>query len=99
VEVELVYFEDCPNWQVAHARLQEALAALGRSDVPVRLHLVRDPAEAQTAGMRGSPTILVDGRDLFPEDDDLPVWSCRLYPVEGVLEGAPSLAALLAALR
>ncbi len=99
MEVELVYFEDCPNWQLAHARLLEALAALGRADVSVRLHLVRDPAEAEAAGMHGSPTILVAGRDLFPQEDDGPVWSCRLYLVEGVFEGAPSLEALLAALR
>ncbi len=99
MEVELVYFEGCPNWQLAHARLLGALAALGRADVPVRLHLARDPAEAEAAGMHGSPTILVDGRDLFPPDDDTPVWSCRLYSVEGGFDGAPSLDALLAALR
>ena len=98
MRIELVYFEDCPNWKLAHARVRAALAAVGRPDAAVHLHLVRSPAEAEAAGMHGSPTILVDGRDPFAPSDSA-VWSCRLYPGEKGLEGAPSLADLVAALR
>ncbi|WP_345341493.1 hypothetical protein [Rhodococcus olei] len=35
MELELVYFDGCPNWQTARERLDEALAAVGRRDISV----------------------------------------------------------------
>jgi hypothetical protein len=35
VDVTLLYFDDCPNWQLADQRLREALALAGRDDVQV----------------------------------------------------------------
>ncbi len=40
MEVELLYLEDCPNWQLAGARRREALRAAGQ--VPVILAGGRD---------------------------------------------------------
>lgn len=94
MDVELVYFDDCPNWRLARERLDEALKALGRTDVEVRLHRVASPAEAQTAGLHGSPTVLVDGEDPFPHAA-IDAWSCRLYQNEGGLDGAPSVSGLM----
>ena len=31
MDVGLLYFEDCPNWRLADARLREALASLGHA--------------------------------------------------------------------
>jgi hypothetical protein len=98
MRIEIVYFDGCPNWQLAHQRVLEALSATGRADAEVRLHLVASPAEAQEAGMAGSPTILVDGRDPFPNASDA-IWSCRLYQTDSGFEGAPSVEALLETLR
>jgi hypothetical protein len=36
VRVQLLYFDDCPNWRVAEAHLREALGAVG-SDAEVEL--------------------------------------------------------------
>jgi hypothetical protein len=54
--------------------------------------------------MHGSPTVLVDGADPFAAQsgsagEQLPSVSCRLYDNGGVLEGAPSVAELRAALK
>lgn len=96
--LELVYFEDCPNWRLAEDRLRAALELVGQSDREIRLHVVAGPAEAEAAGMHGSPTILVNGRDPFARAE-ADVWSCRLYGNGGRLEGAPSVQALVEALR
>jgi hypothetical protein len=87
-----VYFEGCPHWHDAQERIQDALAQVGRDD-PVKLQLVSNEAEAHAHHMAGSPTILVDGRDPFP--DGGPAWGCRLYPGEAGLEGAPSVKRLI----
>lgn len=98
MNVEIVYFEGCPNWRLAERRVLEALSATGHSDTEVRLHLVDDPTEAEKAGMHGSPTILVDGHDPFPKASDA-IWSCRLYQTGSGFEGAPSVEALAEVLR
>lgn len=98
IVVEIVYFDGCPNWQLARDRALEALAAVGRPDIVVRPHLVENPVEAQEAGMHGSPTILVDGQDPFPRATDA-IWSCRLYQSDSGFEGAPSVSALVGVLR
>lgn len=46
--------------------LARALAA-ARGDVAVETVLVEDEAQARALGFRGSPTVLVDGRDLDEE--------------------------------
>lgn len=79
MKVELLYFEGCPNWQAADARLREALAPLGRGTVTVTHQVVWSPEQAERVGFRGSPTILVDGTDPFAQADDPVGFTCRLY--------------------
>jgi hypothetical protein len=78
VEVRLLYFDDCPNWHHAQARLREALADL-EPPVQVRYELVRTPEDAERAGFRGSPTILINGRDPFAAPEDPVGLACRIY--------------------
>jgi hypothetical protein len=66
MRVQVVYFDGCPTWRVAAERLQAALRRTGHGDVRVELVEVRSPAEAVAARFAGSPTLLVDERDLFP---------------------------------
>jgi hypothetical protein len=87
MEIELLYFEGCPNWQLAAARLREALRAVGAAETPVTYRTVDDPDEAERLGFRGSPTILVNGRDRFARPGDPAGLACRLYPGGG---GDPS---------
>jgi hypothetical protein len=98
VELRLVYFDGCPSWQVAHQRLAEALTRVGQPDTPISLVRVSSDAEARAAGFAGSPTILLDGRDLFPGAAIPDGLACRLYPTAAGLAGSPTVEDLVVAL-
>src|ERR1700756_1105514 len=83
----------CPNAPVLEQRLAGLLAA--RPEVTVTRRVIADAAEAARWGMRGSPTLLVDGRDRFAGSGSGAVVACRLYRDEqGRLDGAPTVSAL-----
>ncbi len=95
--IEILTVADCPNGTVAVQRVHAALAGLGQGgDVVERL--VGDAAEAAAAGMAGSPTILVDGADLFATADEEASLSCRLYRDGDRVTGGPTVAQLRVAL-
>ena len=95
MRIEILTVPDCPNRTIARRRLDEALATTRtRAEViEAEVHYVR---AAERLGMRGSPTILIDGGDPFgrPEVSI----SCRLYATEAGIEGAPSVEQLVEAL-
>lgn len=96
VKVTLQYFDGCPHWKVAEARI-EKLQAEGY-DVVLERQLIDTPEAAEQQGFRGSPTLLVDDVDPFA-DVDAPIGlSCRLYETEQGYFGAPSLDQLRAVL-
>lgn len=97
--VELVYDADCPNVGAARAEL---LRAFGRAGLAPRWQEWRagDPAAPPHVRGYGSPTVLVDGRDVAGEAPGAGGRSCRLYAGgDGAPRGAPPLAAIVAALR
>lgn len=97
MRVEVLYVPGCPN----AARLADWLAAelAGRPEVTLALREVADAADAESAGMAGSPTLLVDGTDPFAVPGTAPSLSCRLFPdAAGALAGLPSAERLRAAL-
>ncbi len=96
MDITLLYFEDCPNWRLADERLT-AIAA-ERDDITVTRQLVGTPAEAERTRFHGSPSILVDGVDLFADPDSEVGLSCRRYPTPEGYEGAPTLEQLRAVL-
>jgi hypothetical protein len=99
MQVTGLYFEDCPNWKTARQRLQEALAAAGRSGAfEVSYQRVETPEEAERVGFRGSPTILIDGRDPWAAPDAAIGLSCRIYRTEEGADASPSVAQLVEAL-
>ena len=92
MRIEVLVVADCPHRAIALERVHEALRHTDRSDVAV---IEREVADVHEAGMRGSPTILFDGRDPFASDQTEPSLSCRLYLSADRVEGAPSVAALV----
>ena len=96
MDITLLYFEDCPNWKVADERLS-AIAA-ERADIRLTRHLVETPAEAERTLFHGSPSILVDGVDVFAEPCSEVGLSCRRYLTPDGYEGAPTLEQLWAVL-
>ncbi len=81
----MLSFDGCPSWKIADERLR-AIAA-DRPDITVRHHRVDTVEEAHRVGFRGSPSILVDGVDVFAGVG----LSCRLYQTPDGPAGAPSV--------
>lgn len=96
-DVELLYFDDCPNWRVAERHLGALAAELGH--VAVRHRTIDTLEEAERVGFRGSPTVLVNGVDPFATASD-PVGglSCRVYQTPGGPAGSPTIEQLREAL-
>jgi mercuric ion transport protein len=96
-KVELVYDPDCPNVDRARARRRPAIGVRG-AGLPWTEGRSDDSARPDNARGHGSPTILIDERDVAAAH---PAGrSCRLYDQgDGTLDPAPPVAAIIAALR
>jgi hypothetical protein len=100
VGVELIYSPDCPHIGAARAQL---LRAFAESGMPPRWQEWRadDPGAPAHARGAGSPSILIDGRDVSgagPAASEAA--SCRIYrDADGRTAGVPPLAAITAALE
>lgn len=95
MKLEILQVPDCPNVPVLEERIRQAAGVA----VEIVHRVIHDPDQAAAAGMAGSPTLLVDGRDPFATAGQPPSLSCRLYPsASGGLTGAPSIAMLRTAL-
>lgn len=92
----LLYFDDCPNWKVADGHLATLTEELGY--LTVSRQVVDTPEEAERVGFIGSPSILVDGVDLFAGSDDPVGLACRVYQTPRGPAGSPTLAQLRQAL-
>lgn len=98
MRVQLLHIEDCPNTVDAEARTRGALDALGLADIPVESVTIRSDAGAAATRFGGSPSILVDGADLFPTTPTQSL-ACRVYVTENGYAGAPTQRQLEEALR
>lgn len=95
-KVTLQYFDGCPNWALADQRLRVLQDEL---DLTITYRSVETPEEAERAGFRGSPTLLIDGVDHFATDHDPVGLACRVYGTPDGPRGAPSTAQLRRALQ
>ncbi len=92
--IELIYFDGCPTTPPFRESLE---SALGQTDgyealTPIDVTTL---AEDDIRRGYGSPTILVDGRDLFGAGvPDSPMMSCRIY-----VGGTPDSQAIAAKLN
>jgi len=96
MDITLLYVEDCPNWKTVEERL--TLLASERPDIAVTHQLVETPEQADHVGFRGSPSIHVDGVDVFADPRGRVGLTCRLYPTPHGYQGAPTLEQLRAVL-
>ena len=99
MEIELLYFDGCPSYRTAEKILREVLAKEGM-EADVELVAVNSDEEARKIRFPVSPTIRLDGQDLFPvaERED---WSlgCRVYATPEGLKGSPTAEMLRETLR
>lgn len=80
VKIEFQYFDNCPNYKRMNKILEEAVVDL-QDKIDIHRILVEDMETAQQVQFRGSPTILINGKDL----EDMPppaspALACRYYP-------------------
>jgi hypothetical protein len=98
MKIEILHFDSCPTYRVTGETLRQVLAEEGL-EADIELVAVNSDEEARRLRFPGSPTIRVDGRDLFPmpERED---WRlvCRVYNTPEGLMGSPTAQMLKAAL-
>lgn len=97
--ITLRYFDGCPNWKLALERLHQAVDRAEMREVRIDLERVETAAEAEAVGFRGSPSVLIEGRDPFARERDPVGLSCRMFVTEDGPQGAPSVSQLLDALQ
>lgn len=88
MDVTVLHFDGCPNWELVDQRLEALADELGFA---VSHRKVTSPEEAERLGFRGSPTVLVDGRDVFAQGDEPVGLSCRIYQTPQGPAGAPTV--------
>jgi hypothetical protein len=98
MEITLLHIEECPNWEEAGERLENALATTGHGGEQVDFVLLNTPEEASRYPFAGSPTILIDGTDLFPGAETTSSLACRVYRTGARLAGSPTQEQLVEAL-
>jgi hypothetical protein len=88
--IEVLYVRDCPHYPKTLALVERVRAELG-IDAELRTSLIVDQAAAEQARFPGSPTVLVDGRDVDPGSEPATeyILGCRLYRLEHRLAGQP----------
>ena len=98
MRVEVLYFDGCLAYRAAEQTLREVLAQED-GEAEVELVEVSTDEEAQRLRFPGSPTIRVDGEDLFPVPDQARyALGCRVYTTAEGLKGSPTAEMLKEAL-
>src|SRR5437588_7621844 len=91
MEIEVLYFDGCPNHGPAVQLLRDVLAEQEIQATISEVN-VRDSDEAQRIGFLGSPSVRVNGVDIDPSArlSRECGMMCRTYTVNGRREGTPS---------
>ena len=99
MKVEILYFDGCPTHIEAEETLKGVLADEG-VEAEVEMVELNTDEEAQRLRFPGSPTIRVDGHDLFPaeEREDWRL-GCRVYATPEGMKGSPTAGMLKEALK
>jgi hypothetical protein len=90
MEINLLYFEDCPSWQNALVNLNTLLRE-ERLDISINLIEVKSDQEAADVKFLGSPSFQVNGQDFWPEDRPSCLMNCRVYGTTEGLIGWPTV--------
>ena len=93
MKIQLLYFDDCPSWQDGLKNLETVLQELN-IDTSIDVIKVLDDEDAARLKFLGSPSFLVDGRDLWHEERESYSLSCRVYSTPAGIRGVPTVAML-----
>ena len=88
MRIELLWWEGCPSHPEALSELREILSEEGLDPDAVERREITTDEQAAREGFPGSPTILIEGRDVATATDGAPAGlTCRLYRLR---DGRPS---------
>ncbi|MFC6354670.1 hypothetical protein [Luethyella okanaganae] len=99
MKVEILHIDECQNWVEAGKRVRAALDSAGLGSVGIGFRLLATRDEAANAPFAGSPTILIDGSDAFPDGARTADLACRVYRTETGLAGIPSVEQIAEGIR
>ena len=89
--VEFQYFEGCPNAKATLDNLNRVIEEGSIDPAELTITEVSDLGLAESIRFQGSPTILVDGVDIYtgakPETMN---YACRIFELDGVKTGVLS---------
>lgn len=90
INIQLLWFDGCPNHEAARQTLRSVLRDR-RLDAGFEDIEASDPVVAGSYKFAGSPTIRVNGKDIEPGFTDPGDYTprCRLYLVDGAIQGSP----------
>jgi len=91
MNIEVLYFEGCPNHLPAIEMVRESLKSLGRQDEIHQVE-VHTQADAEAVAFVGSPSIRINGADIEPWARTAKAFglSCRTYLDGSCRSGVPS---------
>jgi hypothetical protein len=101
MQVDILYFEDCPNSDAALDHVRQAIASEG-AIADVRMVEIRDTEDAIARRFLGSPTIQIDGEDAESEARRRIDYGfmCRTYRArDGSVAGFPPVDLIAQAIR
>jgi hypothetical protein len=87
--IEFLYFSDCPSWKNTLDLLKEILDEL-KISTDIILKKVETNEESIIHKFQGSPTIKINGEDLFPTNHDNFALGCRVYKTPEGFKGSPT---------
>lgn len=86
--IEFQFFNGCPNADTTLKNLKEVMRQLNIPDSDLFMVEVSDISLAETMHFQGSPTILVNGIDIYLDTKpDSFNFSCRVYQFDGKQTG------------
>jgi hypothetical protein len=87
MRVELLWWEGCPSYPETRADLERVLGEEGIESA-VQMVEIESDEQARRERFPGSPTIRIDGADLFSSEEPEPFsLTCRVYQTR---DGRPS---------
>jgi hypothetical protein len=89
MNIKLLYFSGCPSWKNTLELLTDFIES-HQVQVEIKLIQVETKEEAENHQFYGSPTIKVNGKDLFPVDQGHYHLGCRIYKTPTGFKGSPS---------
>ena len=91
MQIDFLYFEDCPSHEQALERLRKVVSE-ENTEADISITKVDTEEQARDLEFVGSPTILVEGRDISPNlEQPSYALNCRTYQLEdGRISPLPS---------